>query len=84
MRLDEPQCLSGCFWIKEKSVAPNGIRNPDRPVRSLDTILTHYPVQIKNAYKHEYTLKLYNDQTNAQGFSLFIYLLLPYMFRAFF
>jgi hypothetical protein len=30
------------------------------------------------------TLKLYNDQRNAQVFNLFIYLLLPYMFRAFF
>jgi hypothetical protein len=28
--------------------------------------------------------KLYNDQRNAQVFSLFIYLLLPYMFRALF
>jgi hypothetical protein len=26
----------------------------------------------------------YNDQRNAQVFNLFIYLLLPYMFRAFF
>jgi hypothetical protein len=30
------------------------------------------------------TLKLYNDQRNAQVFNLFIYLILPYMFRAFF
>jgi hypothetical protein len=29
-------------------------------------------------------MKLYNDQRNAQDFNLFIYLLLPYMFRAFF
>jgi hypothetical protein len=29
-------------------------------------------------------MKLHNDQRNAQVFSLFIYLLLPYMFRAFF
>jgi hypothetical protein len=29
-------------------------------------------------------MKLYNDQCNAQVFNLFIYLLLPYMFRAFF
>jgi hypothetical protein len=29
-------------------------------------------------------IKLYNDQRNAQIFRLFIYLLLPYMFRAFF
>jgi hypothetical protein len=29
-------------------------------------------------------MKLYNDQRNAQVFNLFIYLLLPYMFRAFF
>jgi hypothetical protein len=29
-------------------------------------------------------LKLYNDQSNAQVFNLFIYLLLPYMFQAFF
>jgi hypothetical protein len=29
-------------------------------------------------------LTLYNDQPNAQVFNLFIYLLLPYMFRAFF
>jgi hypothetical protein len=29
-------------------------------------------------------LKLHNDQRNAQAFYLFIYLLLPYMFRAFF
>jgi hypothetical protein len=29
-------------------------------------------------------LKLYNDQPNAQVFYLFIYLPLPYMFRAFF
>jgi hypothetical protein len=28
--------------------------------------------------------KLYNDQRNAQVFNLFIYLLLPYMFQAFF
>jgi hypothetical protein len=27
---------------------------------------------------------LYNDQRNAQVFNLFIYLLLPYVFRAFF
>jgi hypothetical protein len=26
---------------------------------------------------------MYNDQRNAQVFNLFIYLLLPYMFRAF-
>jgi hypothetical protein len=31
-----------------------------------------------------YFLKLYNEQRNAQVFNLFIYLLLPYMFRAFF
>jgi hypothetical protein len=30
------------------------------------------------------TLQLYNDQHNAQVFNLFIYLLLPYMFQAFF
>jgi hypothetical protein len=29
-------------------------------------------------------MKLYNDQPNAQVFNLLIYLLLPYMFRAFF
>jgi hypothetical protein len=29
-------------------------------------------------------MKLYNEQRNAQVFNLFIYLLLPYMFRAFF
>jgi hypothetical protein len=29
-------------------------------------------------------MKLYIDQRNAQVFNLFIYLLLPYMFRAFF
>jgi hypothetical protein len=29
-------------------------------------------------------MKLYNDQRNAQVFNLFIYLHLPYMFRAFF
>jgi hypothetical protein len=29
-------------------------------------------------------MKLYTDQRNAQVFNLFIYLLLPYMFRAFF
>jgi hypothetical protein len=29
-------------------------------------------------------MKLYNDQRNAQVCNLFIYLLLPYMFRAFF
>jgi hypothetical protein len=29
-------------------------------------------------------MKLYNDQRNAQLFNLFIYLLLPYMFRAYF
>jgi hypothetical protein len=29
-------------------------------------------------------IKLYNDQRNAQVFNLFINLLLPYMFRAFF
>jgi hypothetical protein len=28
-------------------------------------------------------MKLYNDQRNAQVFNLFIYLPLPYMFRAF-
>jgi hypothetical protein len=32
----------------------------------------------------QFGMKLYNDQRNAQGFNLFIYLLLPYMFRAFF
>jgi hypothetical protein len=31
-----------------------------------------------------YLLILYNDQRNAQVFNLFIYLLLPDMFRAFF
>jgi hypothetical protein len=41
MRLDEPQCLSGWFWIKEKSVASNGIRTPDRPGRSIDNVPTH-------------------------------------------
>jgi hypothetical protein len=29
-------------------------------------------------------MKLYNDQRNANVFNLFIYLLVPYMFRAFF
>jgi hypothetical protein len=29
-------------------------------------------------------MKLYNDQRIAQVLNLFIYLLLPYMFRAFF
>jgi hypothetical protein len=29
-------------------------------------------------------MKLYNDQRNAQVLNLFIYLLLPYMLRAFF
>jgi hypothetical protein len=29
-------------------------------------------------------MKLYNDQRNAQVFNLFIYLLLPCMFRSFF
>jgi hypothetical protein len=29
-------------------------------------------------------MKLYNDQRHAQVFNLFIYLFLPYMFRAFF
>jgi hypothetical protein len=29
-------------------------------------------------------MELYNDQRNAQIFNLFVYLLLPYMFRAFF
>jgi hypothetical protein len=29
-------------------------------------------------------VKLYNDQRNAQIFNLFIYLLLSYMFRAFY
>jgi hypothetical protein len=29
-------------------------------------------------------MKLYNDQRNAQVFNLFIYLLLPYMFRVLF
>ena len=28
------------FGRREKSVAPNGIRNPDRPVRNLVTVLT--------------------------------------------
>jgi hypothetical protein len=28
-------------------------------------------------------MKLYNHQRNAQGFNLFIYLLLPYMFRSY-
>jgi hypothetical protein len=31
-----------------------------------------------------FRMKLYNDQHNVQVFNLFIYLLLPYMFRAFF
>jgi hypothetical protein len=30
------------------------------------------------------SIKLYNDQRNAQVFNLFIYLILPYMIRAFF
>jgi hypothetical protein len=29
-------------------------------------------------------MKLYNDQRNAHVFNIFIYLLMPYMFRAFF
>jgi hypothetical protein len=29
-------------------------------------------------------MKLYNEQRNAQVFNLFIYLILPYMFRAFY
>jgi hypothetical protein len=32
----------------------------------------------------QFFMELYNDQRNAQVFNLFIYLLLPYMFRAFF
>jgi hypothetical protein len=32
----------------------------------------------------QFGMKLYNDQRNAQVFNVFIYLLLPYMFRAFF
>jgi hypothetical protein len=32
----------------------------------------------------DFGIKLYNDQRNAQIFYLFIYLLLPYMFRDFF
>jgi hypothetical protein len=31
-----------------------------------------------------FEMKLYNDQRNTQVFNLFINLLLPYMFRAFF
>jgi hypothetical protein len=31
-----------------------------------------------------FIMKFYNDQCNAQVFNLFIYLPLPYMFRAFF
>jgi hypothetical protein len=32
----------------------------------------------------EFLMKLYNDQSNAKVLNLFIYLLLPYMFRDFF
>jgi hypothetical protein len=43
--------------------------------------------QEAKSYRQRWTirlkLKLYNDQPNAQVFNLFIYLLLPYMFRAF-
>jgi hypothetical protein len=32
----------------------------------------------------DFEMKFYNDQCNALVFNLFTYLLLPYMFRAFF
>jgi hypothetical protein len=35
-------------------------------------------------FRREISLNLYDDQRNAQVFNLFIYLLLPYMFRAFY
>jgi hypothetical protein len=52
----------------------------------------HVQFQLDLSYKYEiinlrtvhFGMKLYNDQRNAQVFNLFIYLLLPYMFRAFF
>jgi hypothetical protein len=31
-----------------------------------------------------FEMKLYNEQRNTQVFNLFVYLFLPYMFRAFF
>jgi hypothetical protein len=50
-----------------------------------------HPSQPPNKYLEFYVIgtvhfgmKLHNDQRNAQVFNLFIYLLLPYMFRAFF
>jgi hypothetical protein len=36
------------------------------------------------AWSVDFVMKLYNDQRNSQVFNLFIYLLLPYVFRAFF
>jgi hypothetical protein len=42
---------------------------------------THIFYAVRNVH---FEIKLYGEQSNAQVFNLFIYLLLPYMFRAFF
>jgi hypothetical protein len=53
-------------------------------------IVGSHDVEKKVYYEYEagllitQSMRLYNDQRNAQVFNLFIYLLLPYMFRAFF
>jgi hypothetical protein len=48
-------------------------------LKHADFVTKFYVVRTMN-----FGMKLYNDQRNAQGFNLFIYLLLRYTFWAFF
>jgi hypothetical protein len=53
-------------------------------IRSLTTAPTNLVKKFYDVRTVHFGMKLYNDQRNAQVFNLFIYLHLPYMFRAFF
>src|SRR5215475_2241803 len=46
-----------------------------------DTVCWDYIMKFYVVRTVHFGMKLYNDQRNAQVFNLFIYLLLPYMFR---
>jgi hypothetical protein len=45
-RLGRPQSWSGCFWKREKSLAPTGIWTLDRPARSLGNVWIILPEKI--------------------------------------
>jgi hypothetical protein len=54
-------------------------------IKSVQCTHTHIHDSMKGDLQfhvvRKFGMKLYNDQCNAQVFNLFIYLLLPYMFR---